>query len=143
MQPSQIRYLVSQGCINPLCDLLKTMDNKIIQVALDGLENILKIGEQDKEQNGGVNQYAAYIESCGGMHSIHNLQHHENIEIYKKCFYIMDHYFPDDDEAVEASAMPPTVDESGAFAFRSDLAAPSGGFSFGGPAANGGDSMNQ
>jgi importin subunit alpha-1 len=32
-EPAQIRYLVSQGCIKPLCDLLKTMDNKIIQVA--------------------------------------------------------------------------------------------------------------
>lgn len=32
-EPSQIRYLVSQGCIKPLCDLLKTLDNKIIQVA--------------------------------------------------------------------------------------------------------------
>ena len=28
------------------------MDNKIIQVALDGLENILKIGEQDKQAAG-------------------------------------------------------------------------------------------
>ncbi len=27
-EPSQIRYLVSQGCIKPLCDLLQTMDNR-------------------------------------------------------------------------------------------------------------------
>ena len=47
-EPSQIRYLVSQDCIKPLCDLLMTMDNKIIQVALDGLDNILKVGEMDK-----------------------------------------------------------------------------------------------
>jgi hypothetical protein len=26
---------------------------------------------------------------------IHNLQHHENLEIYKKCFFIMDKYFPE------------------------------------------------
>jgi importin subunit alpha-1 len=31
-EPSQIRYMVSQGVIKPLCDLLKSMDNKIIQV---------------------------------------------------------------------------------------------------------------
>ena len=47
-EPAIIRYLVSQGCIKPLCDLLTMMDNKIIQVALDGLDNILKIGEADK-----------------------------------------------------------------------------------------------
>jgi HEAT repeat protein len=86
-EPAQIRYLVSQGCIRPLCDLLKSLDNKIIQVALDGLENILKVGEQDKVAAGAgaVNQYALYIEECGGMVTIHNLQHHENLEIYKKC----------------------------------------------------------
>lgn len=68
------------------------MDNKIIQVALDGLENILKVGEIDKEAAGpgGVNKYAQYIEEAGGMVAIHNLQHHENLDIYKKCFYIMD-----------------------------------------------------
>lgn len=66
-EPNQIRYLVQQGCIKPLCDLLKTLDNKIIQVSLDGLENILKVGDLDKEQNGGQNIYARYIEEAGGM----------------------------------------------------------------------------
>lgn len=80
-EPSQIRYLVSQGCIKPLCDLLKSTDNKIIQVALDGLENILKVGEADREASGGVNQYALFVEEAGGMVSIHNLQHHENLEV--------------------------------------------------------------
>ena len=47
-KPAQIRYLVQSGCIKPLCDLLACPDNKIIQVALDGLENILKVGEMDK-----------------------------------------------------------------------------------------------
>lgn len=78
-EPSQIRYLVSQGCIKPLCDLLQSTDNKIIQVALDGLENILKVGEADKEHHNGVNQYALFVEEAGGMLAIHNLQHHENL----------------------------------------------------------------
>lgn len=132
--PQQIRYLVSQGCIKPLCDLLRGMDNKIIQVALDGLENILKVGEMDKEAagSGAPNQYALFIEECGGMVSIHNLQHHENLDIYKKCFYIMDKYFPDDEEA-DTGLGAPQVDESGAFAFQSDLNAPQGGFNFAAP----------
>ena len=60
------------------------MDNKIIQVALDGLENILKVGDMDKGMNNGTNPYALYIEEAGGMLAIHNLQTHENNEIYKK-----------------------------------------------------------
>ncbi|KAM0747304.1 ARM repeat-containing protein [Meredithblackwellia eburnea MCA 4105] len=128
-EPSQIRYLVSQGCIKPLCDLLKSNDNKIIQVALDGLENILKVGEADKEQTGGVNQYALFVEEAGGMLSIHDLQHHDNLEIYKKCFHLMDTYFPEDD-GEDTGIAAAQVNEQGAFAFQS-VAAPQGGFSFG------------
>jgi hypothetical protein len=42
------------------------------QVALDGLENILKVGEMDKDQGrtGGLNQYAVFIEEAGGMVSV-------------------------------------------------------------------------
>ena len=116
-EPSQIRYLVSQGCIKPLCDLLTMMDNKIIQVALDGLDNILKVGEMDKQAGGpgAVNVYAQYVEEAGGMVTIHNLQQHDNLEIYKKAFNIMDKYFPDDEE-VDSGINAPTVDASGAFA---------------------------
>ena len=53
--------------------------------------------------------------------------------------FIMDEYFPDEDDNAAAGDAPPQVDASGAFAFKSDLAAPSGGFSFGGN----NDSMNQ
>nr|GAT44104.1 predicted protein [Mycena chlorophos] len=130
-EPSQIRYLVSQGCIKPLCDLLTMMDNKVIQVALDGLDNILKIGEADKTAAGpgAVNQYAQYIEEAGGMITIHNLQQHENLDIYKKAFNIMDKYFPDEED-IDAAINAPAVDASGSFAFQSDMNAPQGGFQF-------------
>ena len=99
-EPSQIRYLVAQGCIKPLCDLLIMMDTKIIQVALDGLDNILKVGEMDRVAGGPgtTNQFAQFVEEAGGMLTIHNLQQHDNLEVYKKAFNIMDKYFPDEDE---------------------------------------------
>lgn len=149
-EPSQIRYLVNQGCIKPLCDLLTTMDNKIIQVALDGLDNILKVGEMDKAAAGpgATNQYAVYVEEANGMATIYNLQQHENLEIYKKAFHIMDKYFPDDEEQ-DAAVAAPRVDATGSYAvrithtlfvnvyllrvsqFHQDVSAPQGGFSFG------------
>ena len=70
-RPEQIRYLVHQGCIKPLCDLLTCLDNRIIQVTLDGLQNLLKIGEADRvqAQNKGdlqaVNQFGMYIRGSG------------------------------------------------------------------------------
>ncbi|KAH7104442.1 ARM repeat-containing protein [Auriculariales sp. MPI-PUGE-AT-0066] len=129
-EPSQIRYLVAQGCIGPLCDLLTLMDNKLIMVALDGLENILKVGEMDREAAGpsGQNLFANYVEEAGGMAVIYNLQQHENIEIYNKAFHIMDKYFPDDDD--ETGQGTAHVDATGAFAFNTNAAAPQGGFSF-------------
>ncbi|MBA0654486.1 hypothetical protein Goklo_021486, partial [Gossypium klotzschianum] len=56
----QIRFLVSQGCIKPLCDLLYYADPEVVKVCLQGLENILKVGEADKNMGitGGVNLYA-------------------------------------------------------------------------------------
>lgn len=59
--------MVEQACIAPLCDLLTVMDAKIVHVALNGLENILRLGEQDAKQNNGTNPYAVMIEECFGM----------------------------------------------------------------------------
>ncbi|XP_052479518.1 importin subunit alpha-like [Gossypium raimondii] len=44
-----IWFLVSQGCIKPLCDLLSCPDPEVVTVCLQGLENILKVGEVDKK----------------------------------------------------------------------------------------------
>jgi importin subunit alpha-6/7 len=63
----QIKYLVDAGCIRPMCDLLAVMDANILQVALNGLENILKAGESYKVK---PNQYAVMIEECYGEYMI-------------------------------------------------------------------------
>ncbi|PIA15327.1 importin subunit alpha-2 [Coemansia reversa NRRL 1564] len=132
-QPDQIRYIVKQGCITPLCSLLDCMDNKITQVALDGLENILKVGEADKEESPNqLNQYALYIEEAGGMDKIHNLQLHDNIEIYKKAYSIIDKYFAEEGEDDEDNELMPSVDQqTGQFNFENDVSVPQGGFNFG------------
>jgi len=117
--PEQITFLVEQGCIPPLCELLTVMDPKIIQVALNGLENILRLGEVlAKQANGNaVNQFAVQIEECYGLDKIEFLQSHENIEIYQKAFEIIERYFGTEDEE---SAIAPSVDENNQFAFGSN-----------------------
>ena len=59
---------MEQNCIPPLCDLLTVMDGKIVQVALNGLENILRLGEQDAKMHGSNNSYAVMIEQCYGKY---------------------------------------------------------------------------
>lgn len=60
------RLLVEMGCIKPLCDLLTLMDSKIVQVALNGIENILRLGELEAKRGGGINPYCALIEEAYG-----------------------------------------------------------------------------
>ncbi|KAK2810291.1 hypothetical protein FQN50_003022 [Emmonsiellopsis sp. PD_5] len=141
-KPEQIRYLVSQGCIKPLCDLLACPDNKIIQVALDGLENILKVGEMDKESgqmgDASVNRYALFIEEAGGMEKIHDCQNNANEEIYMKAYNIIERYFSDDEEAgADIEELAPQQTQAG-FTLGTGQQQQAGQFNF----ASGGDSMD-
>ncbi|KAK9218744.1 hypothetical protein WN943_007381 [Citrus x changshan-huyou] len=83
----QIKCLVTEGCVKPLCDLLQCADPKIVTVCLRGLENILKVGEAEKNMDtaiGDVNQYAQLVEEAEGLEKIENLQSHDNDEIHEK-----------------------------------------------------------
>lgn len=71
------------GCIPPLCDLLTVADPKIVQVALNGLENILKAGDQ---RNIKPNPYAVAIEECYGEFIISRIVF---IIFFKKYFLLM------------------------------------------------------
>ena len=92
------RYVIDQGAIPPLCELLSVTDTKIIQVAFNGLENILKLGAAEAKRTNGPNPYAIMIEECFGLDKIEYLQSHENIEIYQKAFHIIETYFGVDED---------------------------------------------
>lgn len=97
--PDQTKYLVSQGCIAPLCDLLEVADPKIVTVALEGLENILKVGEAEAGENGtGMNRMATYIDEADGINKIQQLQYHENEDIYEKSVSLVETYFGVEEE---------------------------------------------
>ncbi len=59
------RYLVNVGCVKPLCDLLTVQDPRMVMITLEGLENILKIGQQDNVKN--VNPFALMVEEAYGV----------------------------------------------------------------------------
>ncbi|ODQ78174.1 hypothetical protein BABINDRAFT_39771 [Babjeviella inositovora NRRL Y-12698] len=127
-KPDQIRYLVSQGCIKPLCDLLTIADAKIIEVTLDALENILKMGEMDKEARGAnVNENALYIEEAGGMEKIFDCQNSDNDKIYNKAYSIMEKYYSGEDEGIDDGLAPEANGETFGFGVQQQ---PQGGFQF-------------
>jgi hypothetical protein len=101
-------------------------------VSLEGLENILKVGEAEKDlgNSSGINLYARYIDEAEGLEKIENLQTHDNNEIYEKAVKILETYWleEDEDQIVTSAGDEP----QGNFNFGSNQpSVPSGGFNFG------------
>lgn len=83
--------------------LLYTSLWQIIQVVLDGLGNILKLAGQ----SGDIEAITSAIEECGGLDKIEKLQQHNNEDIYKLAYTIIDTYFSSE---VSSHAQPVSCD---------------------------------
>ncbi|XP_061176641.1 importin subunit alpha-6-like [Saccostrea echinata] len=105
------------------------MDPNIVQVALSGLENILRLGEQDAKNHNGTNPYTVLIEECYGVDKIEFLQSHQNREIYQKAFDMTERFFRTEEED---QAVAPQLDENETqFEFNAPAEnVPMGGFQF-------------
>jgi len=108
-----VAYMVQQGVIPPFCQLLSVRDSQIVQVVLDGLNNILKMAGDE------VESICQVIEECGGLDKIEQLQNHENEDIYRLAFEIIDHYFSanTDDEGTAGADRRARADTDEEFVF--------------------------
>eukprot|EP00116_Pleurobrachia_bachei_P008151 sb/3468413/ len=115
--PDQISYLIRQGAVPGMCNLLSVRDPQIVQVLLDGINNMLETCKQDTDS------LCTIIEDCGGLDKIEELQKHQNKQIYKLAFDIIAKYFSSEDyiENEEGEEQ---------FNFQANTAAPEGGFKF-------------
>jgi hypothetical protein len=92
--PEQILYLVQQGVVPPLCNLLSVLDAKVITVALEGLENILRVAQGANV----LDRIVDLITDCGGLSAIEELQNHENNNIYNRAVKVLETYFGAEEE---------------------------------------------
>lgn len=110
--------------MKPFCDLLAAKDDKVVNVVLDGVQNILstaeKLGETDK--------VAMMVEECGGLDRIETLQTHENEAIYHKALGIIETFFPDGDQ--EIGEMAPKAGDDGFEFSAAESSVPQSGFNF-------------
>ena len=60
---------------------------------LDGIHNLLKLAGKDLEN------VTSQIEECGGLDKIESLQNHENVDIYKLAYEIIEKFFNDEVKA--------------------------------------------
>ncbi|EFJ46508.1 hypothetical protein VOLCADRAFT_62408, partial [Volvox carteri f. nagariensis] len=95
----QIKYLVQSHAIKPLCDLLVAADARIIAVVLEGLKNILKVGNQESDMPGaaGANLFARMVGAAGGWRKIKSLLQHPAVDLRGKAAAILEAHFDSDD----------------------------------------------
>jgi len=120
----QMRFLVKQGVLPPLVEMLKCSDPKIMMVALEGIENLLKVGQSDGAKDG-TNAFADIVEECGGVDKLEGLQAHDTIEIYHKSADILQRFFQCEEEEEDRTLAPKVTGSE---------------FSFGGGGSSGGSS---
>mmetsp|Transcript_19747 Transcript_19747/g.50133 ORF Transcript_19747/g.50133 Transcript_19747/m.50133 type:complete len:532 (+) Transcript_19747:94-1689(+) len=123
----QISVLVKQGCLPPLCAMLDCNDSRTVHVALEGTQNILKVGASLADKQGTHNRYAAIVENAGGLDTIEELQNHDNEDIYSKAIHIIEEYFDGEENDEEAD---PNLLTSSTAATKA-LGMPAPAFSFG------------
>ncbi len=124
----QIKFLVQQGCIRPLCDLLTVNDPKIVTIALEGLDNILKVGEEEAKATNSQNQMAVYISEAEGLTKIEDLQTHTSTDIYEKVIKLLETYFGIEEEEEMAGLAPQMQGDN--FGFGMDTQGGAGTFDF-------------
>jgi importin subunit alpha-6/7 len=83
----QIEYLVKEGCIRVLGDLLG--EANMVMMALEGLERILQVGDDEARRTGGANPYAAMLSAT----KIEELESHRSAAIAKRAQRIWKQHF--------------------------------------------------
>mmetsp|Transcript_34642 Transcript_34642/g.80886 ORF Transcript_34642/g.80886 Transcript_34642/m.80886 type:complete len:552 (-) Transcript_34642:130-1785(-) len=129
----QIEFLVSCGCIKPMVDVLTIKDAKIVGVALECLDNILKTGKQVQAERGlPDNPWTDLVEQADGLSRLEKLQEDTNDEIYQKAMGILERYFALEDDGFLDDSNTMTNNNGQPYGFQFGAQVPQGGFNFGG-----------
>ncbi|KAH8415757.1 hypothetical protein KR009_001167, partial [Drosophila setifemur] len=85
--PEQIVDLIEKyKILKPFIDLLDSKDPRTITVVQTGLSNLFALAEK----LGGTKNLCLMVEEMGGLDKLKSLLQHENGEVYKKAYAIID-----------------------------------------------------
>ncbi|CAL5071082.1 unnamed protein product [Urochloa decumbens] len=112
--PSGCRYLVSRGCLEPLCNVLTYQDPDLVYTCLQGLENILQAGEAGKkgEEESEMNPYAQFILESGGLDKLEDLQDVNSESIYDLAMKLLQSYWEEEVSESDDPSVPGSNDSS-------------------------------
>ncbi|CAG0882981.1 unnamed protein product [Darwinula stevensoni] len=97
----QVVILCQFGAIPAMCNLLTSKDARTLMVILDGIHNVLNAAQRLGPDQ--VERVALLIEQCEGLDKIEALQNHENEEVYKKVYKMLETFFIDEEEKAEVN----------------------------------------
>ena len=92
---SNIQALVDHEALTAIVKLLQVEDVKIVMVALEALEAVLRKGLE------AGHRWDLIIEELGGQENLEALQDHDSDEVYQKSMGILKRYFDAEEEVEE------------------------------------------
>ncbi|CAF1270251.1 unnamed protein product [Adineta ricciae] len=90
---TQTEYFVGQGAIPLLFDLLRSSETKIIEIVLEGLQNILGWGVAESKQMQNSNPYTMLIKELNELDKVEELRSHRDNEVAARARHIIETYF--------------------------------------------------
>ncbi|EZG76056.1 importin subunit alpha [Gregarina niphandrodes] len=89
----QVRAVVDAECIGPLVSVLDAIDPKVAGIALEAIENILKVGKKRQiDENLPCNPYAEKLEEAEAFPKLEKLQFIGKTTIQTRAIHIMTEY---------------------------------------------------
>jgi importin subunit alpha-1 len=104
-----VQSVVECGAIDALCSVMDINDTKMLLVALDALESILRVGQALGKD------YCSFVDECDGLEKLELLQEHQSDDVYKKAVEIIETYFGCEDGAEDENLAPALNGDTYAF----------------------------
>lgn len=108
---SDVIKLIEINAIEPLCDLLSVSEVRILLIALEALDSMLKHGEAAKMN------CTLLVDEAEGVDKLELLQEHENEEVYEKSVKILETYFGGEEDIESENVAPQGNMNSNTFSF--------------------------
>ena len=78
--PQQVKYLMAQGCLEPLRDMLSSQDPKIVQVVQTAIDIILSVGQEEVRNGSSLkNEYSVMLKDFGALDLIKSRGHEGSV----------------------------------------------------------------
>ena len=103
---AQFNSLVERGIIKALLSTLKMSEARVLAVSLEGIDNILKSGQENFKKHGVENRFSVVLENEGGLDLLEGLQMHSNHQSYQRAVKILESYFQEEDGGLDLSSVP-------------------------------------